>query len=95
MLNREEMRRFQKVLEILSEEDPGRLDVSNRLRDDEGKFLPNPSESEEEVYPTRSIRLVKVKGTYGTYDVKDWDMIGRVVGLFVMFGVIIILMAIF
>jgi hypothetical protein len=57
------------------------IDVTNRLRDEKGKFLPNhesnprllireesPLESDESNKP---IKLVKVKGSYGTYKIKE------------------------
>ncbi|WP_342047979.1 hypothetical protein [Bacillus sp. OTU530] len=57
------------------------IDVTNRLRDEKGRFLPNresnlrslikeesPLESDESDKP---IKLVKVKGSYGTYKIKE------------------------
>jgi hypothetical protein len=66
------------------------------LRDEQGRFLPNPSGSRiEEELPLRSIRLVKVKGSYGTYLVKDWESYIRLVGALCTVGAIIVLTIIF
>ena len=59
------------------------IDATNRLRDQRGRFLPNqkfiqrssPIQEESELKSDNSvetikIRLVKIKGTYGTYLVK-------------------------
>ena len=71
------------------------IDVSNRLRDEQGRFLPNESRSEKkEELPSRSIRLVKVKGTYGTYLVKDREPLERAWGTVVTFATILFLLII-
>ena len=96
MLSIDEQQKLQKLLGMISEDIQKGPDVSNRLRDQEGKFLPNPSESqEEEEFRLRSIRLVKVRGSYGTYLVRDWETVERVVGFLLMLGSIIILSRIF
>lgn len=63
-----------------------RIDVSNRLRDERGRFLPNDSDlysfgkqgellldlsDIDEDEPPREIKLVKVDGTYGTYRIEE------------------------
>lgn len=95
MLTMEERKKFQKLLEMISEDDQKGPDVSNRLRDPEGRFLPNPSESQEEESHLRSIRLVKVRGSYGTYLVKDWDSVIRAIGVFCTVGAVILMTYLF
>lgn len=76
MLSIEEQIKLKRILEMISEDNqkvvPNHPSVSERLRDEKGRFLPNesPSRNKEE-YPSRSIKVVKVKGTYGTYVVKE------------------------
>lgn len=64
-----------------------RIDVSNRLRDERGRFLPNDidlysfgkqgellldlDDVTYEDEPPREIKLVKVDGTYGTYRIEE------------------------
>jgi hypothetical protein len=72
---------------LLQEETPHRrIDISNRKRDDLGRFLPNESvgmQLEEYELPLddepRKMKLVKVDGTYGTYEVKDRIIDGKLV----------------
>lgn len=96
MLSMGEIQKFQKVLEILSEENQKDIqtgpDVTNRLRDEKGRFLPNELQSEtKEEYHLRSIRLVKVKGTYGTYLVKDWESVERALGAIGLIGLVAVI----
>lgn len=100
MFNAEETQKLQRLLEVLSEDNQKdvqkqKLDVSNRLRDERGRLLPHESKSETRVeLPLRSIRLVKVKGTYGTYLVKDWESIERAAGAISLIGLLGVLSAI-
>lgn len=72
MLSLEEQEKLRKPLSMISEEVPKGSEVSNWLRDQQGKFLLNESKSEiREELPSRSIKVVKVKGTYGTYLIKE------------------------
>ncbi|OSX53681.1 hypothetical protein B7H16_10545 [Anoxybacillus ayderensis] len=80
------------------------MDVSNRLRDERGRFLPNDSDLysfgkqgellldlDDVTYedePPREIKLVKVDGTYGTYRVEEKMKPSDVV---IFFGFVIIL----
>ncbi|MED3553982.1 hypothetical protein [Cytobacillus praedii] len=96
MLSVEEQRKLLRLLAMMSEEDQEALKTSpkveNRLRDQQGRFLPNESQLKtKEEYHLRSIRLVKVKGTYGTYLVKDWESIERAIGALAVISVIAIL----
>lgn len=98
MISAEERKRLIKILEILNEEEivQKKIDVSDRLRDEQGRFLPNQSESEiKEELPLRSIKLVKVKGTYGTFKVKEKWLGDEEKGRLIALGVIIILAIVF
>lgn len=103
MLTWEEEKKLQRLLAMMPEEGYHSpeiprtyLDVSNRLRDQQGRFLPNESQSRiKEEYPSRSIRLVKVKDSYGTYLVKDQDSFERAIGAVCYVGIIAILAIIF
>ncbi|KIP21148.1 hypothetical protein JV16_01642 [Anoxybacillus ayderensis] len=90
MLTPQEEEKLRLLLNMLQERDyysRPRIDVSNRLRDEKGRFLPNDSDLysfgkqgellldlDEVTYedePPREIKLVKVDGTYGTYRVEE------------------------
>ncbi len=81
------------------------IDVSNRLRDERGRFLPNNADQYafgkqgellldlsdiDEDEPPREIKLVKVEGTYGTYRVEEKMKPSDVVAL-VCFVIILII----
>ena len=94
MISAEERTRLIKILERLNEEEivQKKIDVSDRLRDEQGRFLPNQSESEiKEELPLRSIKLVKVKGTYGTFKVKEKWLSDEEKGRVMALGTIVIL----
>jgi hypothetical protein len=94
MLTMTEQERLIRILELLKEEQSIHkgLDVSVRQRDVQGRFLPNESASRNrEESPLRSIRLVRVKGSYGTYLVKDWESYIRAIGALCVTGVIVLL----
>jgi hypothetical protein len=82
-----------------------RIDVSHRLRDERGRFLPNNPDictfgKQEELLldlsdldedePPREIKLVKVEGTYGTYRIEEKMKVSDVVYL-VCFVLILII----
>src|SRR5690606_1658247 len=76
MLSMEEQAKLRKILSMISEDVPEKVsngpNVSNRLRDQQGRFLPDKLKlRNKEELPLRSIKVVKVKGTYGTYLIKD------------------------
>ncbi|MGM7723752.1 hypothetical protein [Metabacillus sp. Hm71] len=79
MLSIEERDQLKMLLEkIQGQQDPAKkinLDVSDRQRDSQGRFLPKESQSEiKEESRSRSdrmIKVVKVKGSYNSYLVKD------------------------
>lgn len=77
MLSIHEQDQLKRLLEIIGTEEIEKreiqLDVSQRLRDEKGRFLPSesPLNQTEEPLPGRSIKVVKVKGSYGTYVIKE------------------------
>ena len=78
MLSMEEKVRVLRLLaELERVEQASSIDVANRNRDSQGRFT---SEEPEELR-LRSIRLVKVRGSYGTYLVKDADELVRLYGV--------------
>lgn len=70
-----------------------------RMRDSRGRFLPNPYElttPEESAsrYKERRIKVVKVPGSYGKYEIKDvWldETDKEILGVIVMFAVLAII----
>jgi hypothetical protein len=82
-----------------------RIDVSHRLRDEKGRFLPNDinqytfgrqgellldlSDIDEDE-PPREIKLVKVEGTYGTYIVKEKMKVSDVITLVCLVIILVI-----
>lgn len=70
MLTIEEQEKLKMILQLMDSSSAKKkvsrnIDVSERTRDDQGRFA-----MEEEESPSgsvREIRVVKVKGTYGTY----------------------------
>jgi hypothetical protein len=89
-----EQERLIRILELLKEDQSIHkgLDISDRQRDVQGRFLPNESalRTREEL-SLRSIRLVRVKGSYGTYLVKDWESYIRAIGALCVTGAIVLL----
>lgn len=90
MLTINERAKLKEILKYISDEKPARkksnrkisnIDVTNRSRDEKGRFLPNhesnpklliKEESQlESGKSDKAIKLVKVKGTYGTYLIKE------------------------
>jgi hypothetical protein len=69
MLSLEERRQLMK---ILLEEDTSttNIDVSNRSRDEKGRFLPEPKKAVSRSQSVRPIKLKKIKGSYNSYLVK-------------------------
>jgi hypothetical protein len=81
MLTPHETEKLRMILEILKEDSMysrKQVDVSHRSRDEKGRFLPNDFNKQGELllelsdddFP-REIKIVKIKGTYGTYIVKE------------------------
>lgn len=71
MLTAKEKQKLKQILELLDEKEVKtiKIDVSGRLRDEKGRFR-SKSERQEEASKyasSRKIKLVKVKGSYGTY----------------------------
>ena len=98
MISMNERQRLIKILELLNEEETvqKKIDVSNRLRDEQGRFRPNQSESKtKEELPLRSIKVVKVKGTYGTYLIKEPWLTEEAIGAILTVGIIALLVMIF
>ncbi|USK33165.1 hypothetical protein LIT25_21915 [Bacillus sp. F19] len=73
------------------------IDVSHRLRDEKGRFLPNESSEIKEELPLRSDRpkkMIKIEGSYNSYLIKDrWFTDGEIDTLIVfgIFGVLAII----
>jgi hypothetical protein len=112
MLTPREEEKLRMILEMLKE-DPyysrmyhrPRIDVSHRLRDEMGRFLPNDinqytfgkqgellldlSDIDEDE-PPREIKLVKVEGTYGTYIVKEKMKVSDVITLVCLVIILVI-----
>lgn len=59
---------------LLAEEEP----TKERTRDALGRFA---EEEKPEPYALRSIRLVRVKESYNSFDVRDWESVARAVGV--------------
>src|SRR5216117_77875 len=94
MISMNERQRLIKILELLNEEETvqKKVVVSNRLRDEQGRFRPNQLESKtKEELPLRSIKVVKVKGTYGTYLIKERWLNNEEKGRLMALGAIILL----
>jgi hypothetical protein len=81
MMTPHEVEKLRMILEILKEDSMyhrPQIDVSHRSRDEKGRFLPNDFNKQGELllelsdddFP-REIKIVKIKGTYGTYEVKE------------------------
>lgn len=72
MLSTQEEKRLRLIMELLRDTEITDQSKQYQLRDEMGRF----TKSQEEEYPYRSereIKVVKRKGTYGTYDVKDHE----------------------
>ena len=71
MLSKQEELKLKLIMGLLKDTEEKKVDY--RPRDEQGRFT-----KKEEEYPYRSereIRVVKRRGTYGTYDVKDYEPI--------------------
>lgn len=79
------------------------IDVINRLRDEKGRFLPNHNQrsfikEESQLESDRldkPIKLVKVKGSYGTYVIKERWFTEEERSILCMFAAITILVVLF
>jgi hypothetical protein len=103
MLSVHEQDQLKKLLQIIETEETERKniqsDVSRRLRDEKGRFLPNELRLQtKEELPSKSDRLVKIeklKGSYNSYLIKDrWFTDGEIDALIVL-GIIGVLAVIF
>lgn len=74
-----------RIQQMLEKPELEQRDVSERIRDEKGRFLPYESPIQE-ASPSRSIRVVRKRGTYGTYDVLDADAWIRTVGAICVVG---------
>ena len=109
MLTPHEEEKLRLLLSMLQERDyysRPKIDVSNRLRDERGRFLPNDinlysfgkqgellldlDDVTYEDEPPREIKLVKVDGTYGTYRIEEKMKPSDVVAL-VCFVIILVI----
>jgi hypothetical protein len=71
-MDQRKMRRMMAIMEMMDEMEDDYQPWENRLRDEQGRFLPDPEfEPLSEEPSTRLIRIVRQKGTYNSYDVKD------------------------
>jgi hypothetical protein len=107
MLTFEERRQLEEMMEGVTEStrNPSSLDVSNRFRDERGRFLSNPpapevsrSRSVEQVrmkWKLREIKVKRVPGSYGTFRVKTkWLTTEEKTYLYCFFGFIALAIAI-
>lgn len=89
MMEEERLKRMMLAMGMVDDEEDvqddlrtsGSWDVSHRQRDDHGRFLANQSDYPEEDWSSRSIRLVKQPGTYGTYTIKDGSPFAKLLGV--------------
>jgi hypothetical protein len=99
MLTMEEQQKLKRILELLDEKEvrTSKIDVSGRLRDEKGRFRPSSDRQvEESKYESgREIKLVKVKGTYGTYRVKTKWLSDEEMDLLLVMGFLLVLAIIF
>ncbi|KIL71974.1 hypothetical protein [Bacillus badius] len=99
MLTIEERRQLKNLLELLNEEEEtvNNRDVSNRSRDEKGRFLPKEELVLEESpsHSARKIKLVKMKGTYGSYFVHTKRFTDGEKDFLLVFGFLVILSFIF
>ena len=68
MLTLEEQQKLKAIMEVLGGNNPPQMqqeETIDRLRDEQGRFKKATEESESR--SVRKIRLVKVRGSYGTY----------------------------
>jgi hypothetical protein len=97
MTSIEERRQLLRIMDLL-EEDTGttsNIDVSNRSRDVKGRFLPERKKEESRSPSVRNIRLVKVRGSYGTFKVKTkWFSNEEKIHLYLVIGFIVLAIAI-
>jgi hypothetical protein len=94
MLTLEERRQLMRILLEDSAEVPI-PDVSNRSRDEKGRFLPERKREESRSPSGREIKLVKVKGSYNSYRVKTrWLSKEEKIHLYLVFGFIALAIAV-
>lgn len=68
MINYEDQERLQALAILLrGSQTSSPPDVSQRTRDELGRFAPEEEESES--YSPRAVKIRKVEGTYGTYKI--------------------------
>ncbi|AGK52058.1 hypothetical protein B1NLA3E_01370 [Bacillus sp. 1NLA3E] len=91
MLTQQNQRKVKLIMELLKVDEEvknNQIDVSNRSRDKKGRYQSEQKEEESKYESAREIILVKVKGSYGTYLVKDRLIDEHVIGAFVLLGII-------
>jgi hypothetical protein len=59
-----------------------------RTRDEFGRFA---EEEKPEPYALRNIRLVRVRGSYNSYDVRDWAAIERAIGVVIVVAAVLLI----
>jgi hypothetical protein len=80
-MDQRKMRRMMAIMEMMDEiEQDDYRPWEHRERDEQGRFLPDPYELQSEEPSTRLIRIVRQKGSYNSYDVKDGLGFIRMVG---------------
>jgi hypothetical protein len=96
MMTIEERRQLQRLMELMKEEQEktSNIDVSNRQRDNKGRFAKekvgeSPSES------VREIKLVKIKGSYGSFFVQTQWLSDRDKDILAAVGVIVLMAILF
>jgi hypothetical protein len=98
MLTIQEQEKMKKILEVLNEEQSlkRKRRISERSRDEQGKFLPeSPTRVESKSYSDRLIKVVKAKGSYNTYLIKERLLTDSEKDILAAIGVIILFAIIF
>ncbi|MGM0867594.1 MAG: hypothetical protein ACQEWF_23370 [Bacillota bacterium] len=92
MLTIEERHQLKQLMALVSKEEEvtSNIDVTNRTRDEKGRFLPE-QRAGSRLESVRPIKLVKVKGSYGAFNVKTrWLSTGEKTHLYIVCGIIIL-----
>lgn len=99
MMTQQEKQKFQLLMELLDMEMETyrKIDVSERSRDQYGRFQEEskPKTVESKLESDRKFKVVKVKGTYGTYLIKDRIFDANDVDILWIGGLLLVLTLVF
>jgi hypothetical protein len=95
VLSMEERRQLERIAILLREEPISSHKKKPRSRDDQGRYLPEPKPEESKsasVKPSvREIKLVRIKGSYGSFKVKTrWLTKSEKAHLYFFIGLIVL-----